>query len=176
MDVKKTISRGMKMELEGVYPDRSSDEALERKVESILSLYGHDSSQVIAILQDVQAEFGYLPQTAFHFLAERLGIPLVRLYGIATFFKAFRLTPRGRHEIKLCTGTACHVRGAELVKDAITRELGIEVGQTTDDLAFSLEKVRCIGCCGIAPAMMVNKDVHGKVSAVTLNKVLSKYK
>jgi NADH-quinone oxidoreductase subunit E len=176
MDVKRPISRGMKTKLKGIYPDRSSGEAVRRKVDSILSIYGHDPAQIIAILQDLQVEFGYLPQTAFHSLATGLDIPLARLYGIATFFKAFRLTPPGRHEIKLCTGTACHVRGAELVKDAIGRELGIGEGQTTDDLRFSLEKVRCIGCCGLAPAMMVGKDVHGKVSGVTLKKVLSKYK
>ena len=145
-------------------------------VESILGEYGRNPSHIIAILQDVQAAFGYLPEEGLRCIAGSLEIPLTRIYAIATFFRAFRLTPSGRHEIKLCTGTACHVRGAGLIKDAIERELGIGVGETTKDLRFSFETVRCIGCCGIAPAMMVDKDVHGKVRATGLGKVLSKYK
>jgi len=145
-------------------------------VGDILERRGKDPANVIGIMQDMQHEFGYLPQRELRFISSELAIPLSRIYAIATFYKAFRLIPKGRHEIKLCLGTACHVRGAESIKDAIERELGIEVGGTTSDRRFSFETVRCIGACGLAPVMNVNEEVEGKLTPSSIAKVLKKYK
>jgi NADH:ubiquinone oxidoreductase subunit E len=103
-------------------------------------------------------------------------VPLTRLYAIATFYKAFRLAPRGRHEISLCTGTACHVRGAMRVKDAIEREIGIAAGGTTADMRYSFETVRCLGCCGQAPVMMVDGELVSRLDHLVVGAALEKYK
>jgi NADH-quinone oxidoreductase subunit E len=143
---------------------------------AILDRYRREATRVIAILQDLQAEFGYLPQGELRFVADQLDLPLSRVYGIATFYKAFSLTPRGRREIRLCLGTACHVRGGVHIKEAIERELGIEEGGTTNDLAFSFETVRCLGCCGQAPVMMIDEEIVGKLKATGIGKLLEKYR
>lgn len=145
-------------------------------VGAILDRYDRLAARVIDVLQDIQAEFGYLPQDELRFVADELAIPLSRVYGIATFYKTFSLTPRGRHEIRLCMGTACHVRGAVHVKDAIERELGIEEGGTTDDFAFSFETVRCLGCCGQAPVMMLDEDLLSKLKTTGIGKLLERYR
>jgi len=145
-------------------------------VRKILEKHGARASQIIAILQDMQAVYQYLPEPELRFISRELDIPLTRLYAIATFYKAFRLVPRGRHEICLCTGTACHVRGSTRVKDAIERGLGIEAGGTTDDMRFSFETVRCLGCCGQAPVMMVDEELVTKLDHLTVGKALEKYK
>lgn len=144
-------------------------------VEEIIDRYEGSPSRIIAMMQDIQEAFGYLPEGDLRLLAEGLGLPLNRIYGIATFYKSFRLMPRGRHEIKLCTGTACHVRGAETVRDAINRELVIREGETTSDLRFSFETVHCLGCCGLAPVMMIDEDIHGKVG-YSVKEILEKYR
>jgi NADH-quinone oxidoreductase subunit E len=142
----------------------------------ILERRGREASQVIGILQDVQATFHYLPEHALRFISSELDVPLTRLYAIATFYKAFRLVPRGRHEISLCMGTACHVRGAGRVKDAIERSLGIKPGETTADMRFSFETVRCLGCCGQAPVMMVDEELVSKVDHLAVGSTLEKYR
>jgi len=144
-------------------------------VEEIIDRYEGSRSRVIAMMQDIQDAFGYLPEGDLRLLSEEIGLPLNRIYGIATFYKAFRLMPRGRHEIKLCTGTACHVRGAEAVRDALTRELGIGEGETTADLRYSFETVHCLGCCGLAPVVMIDDDIHGKVG-YSVEEILEKYR
>jgi NADH-quinone oxidoreductase subunit E len=145
-------------------------------VREIIGRHGKDRTQVIAILQDMQAALGYLPEGELRYISAELGLPPNRVYHIATFYKAFRLRPRGRHELRLCAGTACHVRGAEIIKEAIGRELGIGEGETTDDLRFSLEVVRCVGCCGQAPVVMVGEEIHGKLTPTSIGKVLEKYR
>ena len=145
-------------------------------VREILEHRGNDPANVIGIMQDIQHEFGYLPLRELRFISSELDIPLSRIYAIATFYKAFRLVPKGRHEIKLCLGTACHVRGAEYIKDAVERELGIQVGGTTSDGRFSFETVRCVGACGLAPVMNINEEVEGKLGPSSIAKVLKKYK
>lgn len=144
-------------------------------IREIIDRYEGSPSRVIAMMQDLQEAFGYLPEGDLRLFAEGLGLPLNRIYGIVTFYKAFRLMPRGRHEIKLCTGTACHVRGVESVRDAITRELGIREGETTSDLRFSFETVHCLGCCGRAPVMMIDNDIHGKVG-YSVKKILESHR
>ncbi|HEY5133769.1 MAG TPA: NAD(P)H-dependent oxidoreductase subunit E [Candidatus Krumholzibacteriaceae bacterium] len=147
-----------------------------RTVRHILAKHGGKASQIIAILQDLQAAYHYLPEPELRFISRELEVPLTRLYAIATFYKAFRLVPRGRHEISLCMGTACHVRGAVRVKDALERELKIRVGGTTDDMRFSFETVRCLGCCGQAPVMMVDEELVSKLDHLTVGRALEKYK
>jgi NADH-quinone oxidoreductase subunit E len=160
----------------GGAPPAPGEAAGERAVDRILERHGRMASQIIAILQDLQALRRYLPADDLRLISRELDIPLTRLYAIATFYKAFRLAPRGRHEISLCTGTACHVRGAMRVKDAIERELGVEAGGTTADMRFSFETVRCLGCCGQAPVMMVDGDLVSKLDHLTVAKTLEKYK
>jgi NADH-quinone oxidoreductase subunit E len=145
-------------------------------VQKILERHGGRSSQIIAMLQDLQALYRYLPEPELRFISRELDVPLTRLYAIATFYKAFRLAPRGRHEISLCMGTACHVRGAVRVKDAIERELRVEVGGTTKDNRFTFETVRCLGCCGQAPVMTVDGELVSRVDHLAIGKALEKYR
>ena len=144
-------------------------------VRKIVQRYGKRESGLIAMLQDIQKEEGYLPREALELVATEVGVPLTRLYSLATFYKAFSLIPRGRHCINVCTGTACHVRGAEKLMDKLERDLGIEPGQTTEDGRFSLAGVRCIGCCGLAPVIVIDENFHGKLAQKDLDKVLSQY-
>jgi NADH-quinone oxidoreductase subunit E len=148
----------------------------ERAVQKILERHGRMASQIIAILQDLQALRQYLPEAELRLISRELDVPLTRLYAIATFYRAFRLAPRGRHEISLCTGTACHVRGAMRVKDAIEREIKIAAGGTTPDMRFSFETVRCLGCCGQAPVMMVDGELVSRLDHLTVGTALEKYK
>lgn len=154
----------------------SGGASAERAVQRILDRHGRMASQIIAILQDLQALRQYLPEPELRLISRELDVPLTRLYAIATFYKAFRLVPRGRHEISLCTGTACHVRGAMRVKDAIERELAIRAGGTTSDMRFSFETVRCLGCCGQAPVMTVDGELVSRLDHLTVGKALEKYK
>jgi len=145
-------------------------------VRKILEKHGRRAAQIIAILQDLQAVYHYLPEPDLRLISRELDVPLTRLYAIATFYKAFRLVPRGRHEVSLCMGTACHVRGAMRVKDAIERELGIKAGGTTDDMRVSFETVRCLGCCGQAPVMMVDEALVTKLDHLAVGTTLEKYR
>lgn len=171
---------GIEAALRGERPGtsaRTSTEAAEpEKLRRILERHGNRASQIIAILQDLQAAYQYLPEPELRFISRELDIPLTRLYAIATFYKAFRLAPRGRHEISLCMGTACHVRGAERVKDAIERTLGIKAGGTTADRRYSFETVRCLGCCGQAPVMTVDEELLSRLDHLTVGTALEKYK
>ena len=145
-------------------------------VRKILEKHERKASQIIAILHDMQAVYHYLPEPDLRLISRELDIPLTRLCAIVTFYKAFRLVPRGRHEVSLCMGTACHVRGAMRVKDAIERELGIKAGGTTDDMRVSFETVRCLGCCGQAPVMMVDEALVTKLDHLTVGTTLEKYR
>ena len=144
-------------------------------VRKIVESYNKRESGLIAMLQDIQREEGYLAREALEIVASEVGVPLTRLYALATFYKAFSLTPRGRHTINVCTGTACHVRGAEKLMDKLERDLGIEQGGTTEDGRFSLEGVRCVGCCGLAPVIVIDENFHGKLAQKDLDKVLKQY-
>lgn len=129
-------------------------------VDSIMAEYGHDPARLIGILQDIQKELRYLPQDALRHVAERLAVPLPRVYSVATFYQAFSLTPRGRHIVKVCMGTACHVRGAPRVLEELERKLGIGPGETTYDLEYTLLTVNCLGCCALGPVVVVDNTYH----------------
>ncbi len=147
----------------------------EERLTEILGKYEADQSAIIAVLQDIQAEFGYLPKDAILTVSKEMNIPLSRVLSLATFFNAFSMEPKGRHPINVCVGTACHVRGAQLILEKLERELSISSGDTTQDGDFSLDEVRCVGCCGLAPVIMVGDEFHGKLTQTKIPGVLKKY-
>jgi len=149
---------------------------MDQRVSEIVTKYQSDPGSVIAILQDVQEELSYLPRAALETVSKDLAIPLSRVLSLATFYRAFSLKPKGRHPVHVCLGTACHVRGAQLVLEKFERELGLKTGETSPDQAFSLDAVRCVGCCGLAPVVMVGEEVHGKISPAKVAGLVKKYR
>jgi len=147
----------------------------KKKIQEIARSWGSREGFLVEMLQDVQTEYRYIPTEAIEQIAKEVGVPVGRVYHLATFFKRFSLNPRGEHVVSVCTGTACHVRGAPRLVDACTRALGVGVGETTADGQFTLETVRCLGCCGLAAVMTVNDDVHGHVTSTKLPRVLKRY-
>jgi len=138
---------------------------MERKLEGIIARYHENEGNLISILQDLEAEFGYLREDAILWVSERLDVPPAKFFGIATFYAQFHLKPRGKNVITACCGTACHVKGSERLIDSLVKELGIPEGEdTSEDLKFTVEKVNCVGACSIAPVIIVNKTVLGKVT------------
>ncbi|MFO7889092.1 MAG: NADH-quinone oxidoreductase subunit NuoE [bacterium] len=144
-------------------------------VKEIIKKNGKKESGLIAMLQDIQKAEGFLSRKALELVAEEVDVSISRVYSLATFYKAFRLTPQGRHVIKLCTGTACHVRGADKLQEKLERDLNIKPGETSKDGRFTLEAVRCVGCCGLAPVVVIDENFHGKLNQKKLDKVLNKY-
>lgn len=135
-----------------------------------------DRSSLIALLQDVQEVYGYLPEDQLKAIAEYIGIPFSTVYGVATFYNQFRLTPLGKNVIRVCRGTACHVKNSANILTAIETELKIQAGQTTRDKLFTLETVACIGACSIAPVVNINEEYYGRITVKEIPKILSKYK
>ncbi|MCP2520720.1 NADH-quinone oxidoreductase subunit NuoE [SCandidatus Aminicenantes bacterium Aminicenantia_JdfR_composite] len=146
------------------------------KVNSILEKYGVQKEALIPILQGIQAEYNYLPQEALILVSEALNIPLIDIVGVATFYKAFSLEPRGKHTITVCLGTACHVRGGPKIVEEFERNLGIKAGETTKDNEFSLETVNCLGCCAIGPVVVVDREYYAKMSIGKVKTILKRYK
>ncbi len=146
------------------------------KMKQILDNYNGQDGILVPILQDINESYHYLPQDHLKYVSFRLGIPLSHVYNIATFYNAFSLTPRGKYTIQVCLGTACHVKGAPKILEALERELGIPSGETTEDRLFSLEAVRCLGCCGLAPVITVGEDVYGEVTQTKLPGILNSYR
>lgn len=144
-------------------------------IDGILARHHYSGSMLISYLQDIQKELRYLPQDALRFVARRLNVPLPRVYGIATFYKSFSLRPRGEHIIQVCLGTACHVKGGTNIAERFERELGIKTGDTTYDDRFSLESVRCVGCCGLAPVFVIDGQFFGKMTQEKIPEVLERY-
>ena len=145
-------------------------------VKQVLQKHQHDKALLVDVLQDIQAEIGYLPKELLLEASKGLGVPVSRVYSVATFFKAFSLTPRGRYLINVCQGTACHVRGSVKVLEQIEKELKIKAGETTPDLKFTLETVNCVGACALGPMVIVGEDYHGEMTAETVGSVLANYK
>lgn len=141
-------------------------------IEPVLETYAEVPGSLIAILQETQDIYGYLPLDVMELISQRTGTPIASVIGVATFYAQFRLQPVGRYLIMLCQGTACHVNGSELISAAITDELGIEDGQTTEDGLFSLKHVACLGCCSLSPVMMVNGKVYSSLTPDKAKKVL----
>jgi NADH-quinone oxidoreductase subunit E len=143
-----------------------------QEVNRILKRYGNDATDIIAILQDVQQTYRYLPQDVMETLATKLDIPLSRVYHLATFFRAFSLEPRGKHELHVCLGTACHVRGAPRILEALERALKIRAGETTPDLQVTLETVNCVGACALGPVVVVDGESKGKLNPQRAERLL----
>jgi NADH-quinone oxidoreductase subunit E len=144
-------------------------------VDRIIDNYSGEDGILIQVLQDVQAEFNWLPQEAVVRVCDRLGIPLTQAYSVASFYKTFSLVPRGRHVVNICMGTACHVRGAPRVLDKVEEVLGIQAGETTPDLRFSLERVNCLGCCALGPVIVIDEEAHGKLTLSEVEGILDSY-
>ena len=139
-------------------------EAMRAKIDEIIA-HHNDSKPIVAILQDIQEEYRYLPREAFDYLAKQLGVSLAKLYSVATFYENFSLTPKGKYVIKICDGTACHVRKSIPILDALRKELQLTGDKkTTDDLLFTVETVSCLGACGLAPVLTVNDKVYAAMT------------
>jgi NADH-quinone oxidoreductase subunit E len=147
-----------------------------RDVDKIIDEYNGDKSALIQILLKIQASNHWLPKPALMWVSERLGVPMSQILNIATFYKAFSLDPKGRHLVRVCLGTACYVRGGPRILDAAEQFLGIEPGETTSDLNFTLEDVNCLGCCALGPVMMVDDTHYGKLDSSKVGEILSKYR
>ncbi len=147
---------------------------MEEKVKEIIQHYHGDKSYLVPILQDCQKEFNYLPKDALCAVSTQLSVPISRVYEVVTFYKAFSLKPKGRYQLSLCLGTACHVRGAELIAGNVTTLLGIKEGETTPDLEFSFETVGCLGACALGPVLVVNGEYHGHMNIAKSTKILKK--
>jgi len=137
--------------------------------------FGRDTENLIMILQAIQKRYNYLPEATLTYLATKIDIPLSTIFGVGTFYSTFSLEPRGKHIISVCLGTACHVRGAEKVRERLQESLNIHDGQTTKDLRFTLESVRCLGCCSLGPVVRVDDDIHGRITADMTEEILTGY-
>ncbi len=147
-----------------------------KKVDEIINEYEGDDSWLVMILQDVQEEYNYLPAPALERVAAKLGIPLSRVHNVATFYSSLSLTERGRHLIKACDGTACHLRGFANLQDEISRQLSVREGQTTEDKMFTLEVVACLGACALAPVISVDSKCYGNMNPEKLKTTLDFYR
>lgn len=145
------------------------------KLNRILGKYSGKNSDLIPILQDIQSEYGYLPHDVLAVMCGKTGMIPTQVMGVATFYSQFRFAPTGMHVIKLCFGTACHVTGIEKVADALADELKIKLGGTTPDGKFSLESVACLGCCSLAPVMMIDDETYGRLTPQTARDVVREY-
>ena len=144
------------------------------KIQSFIDKHQGRKNALVAILQDIQTEYNYLPEESLRLVAGQLQVPLIDVVGVATFYRAFSLTPRGKHTCTVCQGTACHVRGGPKILDEFQRQLHIKPGQTTPDGQFSLETVACLGCCAIGPVVVVDKEYHSHTSVRQVGPILKK--
>ncbi len=144
-----------------------------QKVDTVLKNFEKPADSLIAVLQELQAVFGYLPEPVLLRVCEKTGIPAATLSGVATFYAQFRMAPPGRHQVLVCMGTACHVNGAGSVAEAVEDALGVPEGETTADGAFSWEKVACLGCCSLSPVMMVDGRAYGKLTAGGVGRIFA---
>ncbi len=154
--------------------DLSAD--LMDELRKIIDRHRGDRSALIQVLQEAQILYGYLPLEVQKEVALGLGVPVAEVYGVVTFYSFFSLHPKGRNKVSICLGTACYVRGANLVLERFEKELGIRSGECTPDRKFSIDACRCIGACGLAPVIMINEDVYGRVTPDEIPGILAKYK
>lgn len=148
---------------------------MDTKVDIIVDKYGRNRGQLVSMLQDIQAEYRYLPKEALLRLSEVMETPISQVYQVATFFRAFSLKPRGKHLISCCLGTACHVRGGARVLEKVERSLGISRGSTTKDLKFTLETVNCMGACALGPVIKIDETYYGQMTSDKVDEILAGY-
>ena len=142
------------------------------QITALLEQRGKDAESLISILQDIQKELGYVPEKAVDIVAKELGISPTRIYGIITFYEQFRLQPPGEHSLKVCQGTACHVMGGELILNYLSDKLDVKAGETTSDKRFSFERVACVGCCGMAPVVLLDDKTHGNSNITSVDNLI----
>jgi NADH-quinone oxidoreductase subunit E len=148
----------------------------KEQLSEILSSHSKERRNLIPLLQEVQTKLGYLPKEVMQEIASFLGVSEIEVYGVATFYNQFRFVPLGKHHTRVCMGTACHLAGGKLVLEALERELDIKVGETSEDGEFSLERVACVGCCMLAPVMLIGDDVHPRMTPFKAEEALIPYK
>jgi NADH-quinone oxidoreductase subunit E len=146
------------------------------KLEGILARYPREESSLIMVLQDAQEEYRYLPSEILLEIAKALNLPRSKIFGVATFFKAFSLTPRGEKIVQVCMGTACHVRGAQLILEKFERDLNLKTGETSSYLSYTLERVNCVGACAMGPVVVVNEQMMGHITMQNVDNILKKAK
>lgn len=144
-------------------------------VDQILSRYPEITGNLISVLHEIQSHYNYLPEDALRHLSKQSGVPVTRLYSIATFYHFFSLKPKGRHQIHVCLGTACHVKGGQRVLDEVKRRLGVNEGETTADGKYTVNEVRCVGACSFAPVVVVDNDTHCGMTSRKVPDILKKY-
>jgi len=149
---------------------------IPKEVIKIINKHHVKKSKLLAVLTDIQTKYNWLPPDAIKLVSEKLCVPLIDVYGVASFYHAFSLTPRGKHIVTVCSGTACHVRGAPIILDRVQNKLGILPGCTTKDDQFTLETVNCLGACALAPIVVVDGHYHGQSTTQKIDLVLTKYK
>lgn len=148
----------------------------KESLRQLLEKHESEPGALIPILQEIQESFGYLPEEALVFVSEEVGIPLGKIYGVVTFYSQFYLSPRGKNIMRVCHGTACHIGGAERISEAVSEELGVDEGATTEDGEFTVERVACLGCCSLAPCVMVNDETHARLSPRKIKRIVKKYR
>lgn len=148
---------------------------IDEKLEKIAKKYKNVEGGIISALHEVQDTYGYISSTAQKYLSKELNVPMSEIYGIITFYSRFSLVPKGKYNIQVCMGTACYVKGSEKVLNRFKEKLGIKEGETTSDGKFSIESVRCIGACGLAPAIVINEEVYGKMDQKKVDELIEKY-
>ena len=147
-----------------------------KTVNKILDKFPNTTGNLIAIMHEVQNHFRYLPEAELRYISKKIDVPITQIYSIVNFYNRFSLTPKGKNEISVCLGTACHVKGAGRIIDEMGEKLNICAGETTDDLSFSLNEVRCIGACSLAPAVVINEETYGQVTPKQVSKILNEYR
>ncbi len=144
-------------------------------IDKIIDRYQGEEGILIQVLLDVQHEYNWLPKEALRQISDRLGVAFSEVYRVASFYKAMSLTPRGHHLIRVCLGTACHVRGAPRILDKVEQALNIRAGETTQDMKFTLERVNCLGCCALGPVIVVDDEAHGNLAPAKVEEILNEY-
>ena len=160
-----------KLQNEFILSKKSEFAELKNYIDSVKNSQG----VTMQILQKAQGIFGYLPLEVQQFISEETNIPLADIYGVVTFYTQFSTEEKGKHKIGVCLGTACYVKGSQEIMDKLAEELNVKVGKTTEDRLFTLEATRCLGCCGLAPVMMIDDDVYGKMEPKKIKDILKKY-
>lgn len=155
---------------------KEQKDQLLKELNEFIDQHKNDDGPLMPIMQKAQDLFGYLSLETQSIIAEALGIPVTEVYGVATFYAQFSLEPKGEYVVGVCTGTACYVKGAQAVLDEVEKQLGISSGKTTDDGKFTIQDTRCLGCCGLAPVMVINDDVYGRLVPGDVADILNKYR
>ena len=153
--------------------EKCVDKKVKNETKEIIQKYPKERNQLIAILNEVQEKYGYIPKQAQVAISEELNIPMAEIYGVITFYSRFTLSPKGKYNISICLGTACYVKGSQKLLDRAKERLKIEPGDVTEDGKFSIDEVRCVGACGLAPVFMVNDEVYGNATVEQLDKVIN---